>query len=153
MNERMSKEDRKDQLSHIMLSRHAKAQSQADFTAASLAAESGISTVWFYALGGKQFRRLRAKLPGPIPTDETLIAKLRKEVAQLHAQFKELKEKYEISIKEKLAQAIRHIEQLDKENRMLRETVTALQKSLNDSKLVVFTEVPNNSAVSFKDHI
>lgn len=153
MRGRMDKEDRRDQLSHIMLARYAEARSQADFTAASLACEAGISAVWFYILVGKQFTKLRAQLPGPISSDETLIAKLRKEIAELHAQLKKLKYKYEASIKEKLAEAIRHIELLDKENRMLRETVTALEKRLSNNKLVIFTTVDDSTIVPSSDHI
>jgi hypothetical protein len=153
MRERMGKEDRRDQLSHIMLARYTKSQSQADFTAASLASEAGISTVWFYALAGKQFMKLRAKLPGPIPSGETLVTRLRKEIAGLRTQLKDLKAKYESSIKEKLAEAIRHIELLDKENRMLRENVTALEKRLSDSKLVIFIEAHKDTIVPSKNQI
>jgi hypothetical protein len=102
MRGRMGKAKRRDQLSHLMLTRHAKARSQADFTAASLACEAGVSTVWFYALVGKQFRELRAKLTGPIPSGETLVAKLRKEIGDLHIQLKDLKAKYRASIEENL---------------------------------------------------
>lgn len=72
MRARMGKEERKDQLSHILSTRYARARSQADFTAPSLACEAGVSTVWFYLSVGKQFRELRVQLPGPIPSDKTL---------------------------------------------------------------------------------
>lgn len=153
MTERMCKEDRRDHLSRIMLARYAEARSQADFTAASLAFEAGVSAVWFYTLVGKQFRKLRAQLTGPILPDETLIAKLRKEIAELHLQLKKLKEKYEVRIKERLAEAIRHIEQLDKENRMLRETVKVLENRLSEHKLVIFAPVDDSTGVPSNDQI
>lgn len=137
MRVRMGKEERRDQLLHLLSTRYARARSQADFTAASLACEVNISVVWFYKLVGKQFRKLRGQLPGPVPSDETLIASLRKEIAELRARMRKLKDKYELSIKEKLAGAIRHIELLDKENRMLRETVAVLEKRLAENKLVI----------------
>jgi hypothetical protein len=149
MRERMSKADRRDQLSQVMLTRYGKAQSQADFTAASLAQEAGVSEVWFYVLVGKQFRKLKSNLPGPVTSSETLVAKLRKEVAELRNQLRELKAKYEVSIKEKLAEAIRLIELLDKENRILREKVAALEKRLIDDKLVIYPEAQNNDAVPY----
>lgn len=153
MRRRMGKEDRRDQLTHIMLTRHAEARSQADFTAETLACEGGVSAVWFYSLVGKQFRKLRAQLPGPIPSDETLITKLRKEIVELRTQFRKLKDKYEVSLKEKLAKAIRHIELLDKENRMLREKVTVLEKRLRDFNLVVVTSADDSTAVPSNDQI
>ena len=152
MRRRMSKEDRRNQLMHIMRTRHAEAQSQADFIAETLAGEGGVSAVWFYSLVGKQFRKLRAELLGSIPSDETLIAKLRKEIAELHAQLRKLKDKYEVSIKEKLAKAIRHIELLDKENRMLREQVADLEKRLSNYNLVV-ASVEYNTVVPSNDPI
>jgi regulator of replication initiation timing len=93
--------------------------------------------VWFYKLVGDQFIKLRAGLPGPITSGGTLVTKLRKEVADLRAQLRDLRAKYEASIKEKLAAAIRHIEFLDEENRMLREEVAHLRKRLNESKVVI----------------
>jgi hypothetical protein len=137
MKGRMSKEERREQLSQIMLTRYAEARSQGDFKAVSLASEAGVSPVRFYNLVGEQFRKLRAQLPGPILPVDSLINKLRQEVAELHAQVRELKRKYEASLREKFAEAIRHIELLDRENRMLRETVTALEKRLGEHTLVI----------------
>ena len=125
---RLSKADRKEQLSGLLRARHARAKSQKDFTAASLASEGGVSAVWFYELVGDQFIILRATLPGPITSDETLVAKLRKEIELLRIQLREFKARHEASIKEKLAGAISHIELLEKENRMLRERVAYLEK-------------------------
>jgi hypothetical protein len=149
----MDREDRKDYVSHIMLTKYEEARSQADFTAASIAFEAGVSTVWFYALVGKQFKKLRAQLPGPIVADETLISKLRKEIAELQEQIKKLKQKYELNIKDRLAEAIRHIELLDKENRMLRETVRVLEKRLNDEKLIIFPLTTDSTTVPSNDQI
>ena len=97
----MSREDRRDQLLRIMTMRYAEARSQAEFTASSLACEAGVSAVWFYALVGEQFRRLRSTLPGPTPPAETLLATLKTEVLELRGLLKELKAKYERTIKEK----------------------------------------------------
>lgn len=137
MSARSGKTDTKGHLSIILRRRFARARSQKDFTAGSLASEGGVSAVWFYKLVGDQFLKLRARLPGPITSSDALVVKLRKEVARLRAQLRDLKAKYESSIKEKLAAAIRHIESLDEENRMLREEVAYLQKRLNESRVVI----------------
>lgn len=130
MSERLGKAERKDRLTSLLRDRHARAKDQKDFTAASLASEAGVSPVWFYKLVGDRFIELRATLPGPIISGETLVAKLRKEVRRLRSRVRELKAKYEASIKEKLAGAISHIELLETENRMLRERVAYLEKCL-----------------------
>lgn len=132
MSERMRKDDRREHLLHIMQTRYERAQSPSDFTAASLAYEAGVSVVWFYTLVGKQFKKLRASLPGGIPSEETIVTKLRKEITILSSQLKDLKAKYEASIKEKFAEAINHIELLDGENRMLREKVAILERRLSE---------------------
>lgn len=146
MSAQSGKEDTKDHLSSILQRRFAQAQSQKDYTAASLASEGGVSAVWFYHLVGDQFIKLRARLPGPITSSDTLVTKLRKEVARLRAQLRDLKARYESSIKEKLAAAIRHIELLDEENRMLREEVAHLRKRLNESKVVITPDSQDSAA-------
>lgn len=151
MSEAFIKEDRRDQLMHVVQVRYAKAQSQADFTAVSLAYEGGVSRAWFYELVGTQFKKLRETLPGPIPSRDSLVVKLRKEVARLRNKLRELKHQYEVSIKEKLAEAIHHIELLDKENRMLRERVANLEKRLSDSKIVISPHIKNAKSIPAKD--
>lgn len=148
MRERLPKEERRDQLLNFLITKYADAQSQAEFTAASLACEAGISTVWFYNLVGGQFKKLRSRLPGHVPPSETLVVRLRREVAELSAKLKDLKAKYETSIKEKLREAIRHIELLDKENRMLRERLAVFEKRFSDDKLVIHTGAQDESATS-----
>jgi hypothetical protein len=134
---RLTRADRVDQLLLILQDRYSEAQSQGDFTARSLSREAGVSVVWFYALVGRQFKVLRSNLKGPILSDESLVNKLRREVERLRNKSKELKAKYEASLKEKLFEAIRHIELLDGENRLLRERVARLEKRLDDCKLIV----------------
>jgi hypothetical protein len=136
----MDREERRDQLFRLLRRRYGEAHSQADFTAASLACEAGVSAVWLYALVGEQFRRLRAQLPGPITSAESPVSRLRREIAELQGKLKELNAKYEFRIQENIAGAIRHIELLDGENRMLRERVAALEKQLADGKLVITIE-------------
>lgn len=146
MRERLPKEERRDQLLNLLILRYADAQSQSEFTAASLACEAGVSTVWFYYLVGGQFKKLRSRLPGRIPPSETLVARLKMEVAELSAKLKSLKAQYETSMKEKLGEAIRHIELLDNENRMLRERLAVLEKRFSSDKIVIYTGSQDGSA-------
>lgn len=141
MSEALIKGGRRDQLLSVVLSRYATAQSQADFTAVSLAYEGGVSRAWFFELVGEQFIKLRETLPGPISSKEPLVIKLREEVAMLRIKLRELKHRYEVSIKEKFAEAIRHIELLDEENRMLRQRVADLEKRLSDHKVVILSDI------------
>src|SRR5947209_15986640 len=134
---RMSREDRTAQVLKVVRGKYSEAKSQSDFTAGALAAASGISIVWFYLLAGKEFRRLRSSLPGPIAPEETVLRKFRLRVKCLEGEIKELKARYKASLTEKFAEAIRHIELLDKENRQLRERVTQLEKRLNEASITL----------------
>jgi hypothetical protein len=141
---RMSRADRTDLALRVLQDKYAKAASQSDFTAKILAAANGISVVWFYILVGKEYRRLRGELPGRIPPEKTLVGKLRERVESLEAELKELKARYRASLTDKIAKAIRHIELLDKENRVLRERVAQLEKCLNDASITIPIPPPSN---------
>lgn len=141
MRGRMSKADRIDHLLLVIQSRYSKAQSPSEFTAPSLAREAGVSTVWFYALVGREFKALRSNLSGPARSGESLMAKLRSEVERLRKKTEELKATYEASLRGKLAGAIGHIEALDSENRMLREKVALLEKRLEESEVILIPEI------------
>lgn len=141
---RMSRADRTDLALRVMQDKYAGAATQSDFTAEILAPAAGISVVWFYILVGKEYRRLRGELPGRIPPEKTLVGTLRKRVKSLEAELKELKARYKASLKDKIAEAIRHIELLDKENRVLRERVTQLEKCLNEASITIPIHPPSN---------
>ena len=149
----MDREERRDQLFRLLRRRYAEARSQGDFTAASLAREAGVSAVWFYALVGDQFRRLRVQLPGSITSAESLVARLRRKIAELQGKVKELNAKYELRIQENIAGAIRHIELLDDEIRVLRERVAALEKRLADGRLVITVDGSDGITGPHRDHV
>jgi hypothetical protein len=86
--------------------------------------------VWFYELVGEEYRKMRASLPGAPAVNDDSVISLRREIVCLRAQLRGLKAKYEEKLKAKLAKAIRQIELLDSENRMLREKVALLESRL-----------------------
>jgi len=133
---RMTKEDRRDQLLAIIQAKFRIAHTRDDFKADAIAEEAGVSVVWLYELVGEEYIRLRDKLPGG-PSREGLVAGLRREIRELRRKLRELKEGYKTSLRQKLDEAIRHIELLDGENRMLRERVADLEKRLNEGKIVI----------------
>jgi hypothetical protein len=102
----------------------------AEFRAQPLARESGISVVWFNTLVGDEYKRLRASLPGAPAVNNDSVISLRHEIGRLRDELRRLKTKYEEQLRAKLARAIRHIELLDSENRMLREKVAHLESRL-----------------------
>lgn len=126
----MRRSERRAQLLRLLRLRRERAGCAAEFRASRLAREMGISVVWFYALVGEEFKRLRSELPGGPDRDEDSVVGLRREVEQLSSQLRGLKAKYADRLRAKLAGAVRHIELLDRENRMLREKVAHLEHRL-----------------------
>lgn len=129
---RMSTTKRRTQLLGIMEAHHARAGTRADFSADAIAAEAGVSRVRFYVLVGQEFQQLRGRLPGGRRPGRGVIASLRRELKAAREQIKELRRRYESALKEKFAEAVRHIELLDEENRTLREQVAILERRLNE---------------------
>ncbi|TMC87117.1 MAG: hypothetical protein E6J22_17980 [Chloroflexi bacterium] len=137
MSQRMSATERRAQLLTIMQEMHAKAQSQADFTAAKIAQAAGISTVMLYRLVRPEFQTLRSELPGPQrPTDEVM-RQLRLENAGLRRQLREAREKLRTTAVEELDEAIRLMERLEEENRRLRGEVKLLRRRLEEGNHMV----------------
>jgi hypothetical protein len=132
----MTKDDRRDQLMVIMQAKFSCAATRDDFTPEVIVGEADVSVVWFYKLVGREFIRLRDKLPGG-PTREGVVAKLRREIKELRRKVKELKEGYQVSMHRKLNEAIRHIEFLDAENRMLREELALLSERVTKGTVII----------------
>ncbi len=126
----MRRSERRDQLLRMLKLRWERAGCAAEFRAQPLSRELGISVVWFYALVGEEYRRLRASLPGAPAVNDDSVISLRREVKRLRDELRKLKAKYEEKLRATLAKAIRHIELLDSENRMLREKVALLESRL-----------------------
>ncbi len=143
MTQRMSAIERRAQLLTIMQEMQAKAQSQADFTAAKIAQAAGISTVMLYRLVRPEFQTLRSELPGSQrPTDEVM-RKLRLDNADLRRQLREAREKLRTTAVEELDEAIRLMERLEEENLQLRGEVKLLRRRLEEGNHTV-VHAPTN---------
>jgi hypothetical protein len=127
---RLRRAERRDHLLHMLNLRWESAGCAAEFRAHLLARELGVSVVWFYALVGEEYKKMRASLPGALAVNDDSVTSLRREVERLRVELRGLKSKYEEKLRAKLAKAITHIELLDSENRILREKVADLERSL-----------------------
>jgi regulator of replication initiation timing len=139
----MSSDKRREQLLLIMGVMFRKARTQADFTAQKIVGEAGVSAVLFYRLVGERFKELRSQLEGPRRPEGTVIAKLKGQVRELRRQVRELKARLKGAALAEIAEAIRVIEGLDEENRMLRSEVKMLRRRLTEGDVVI---IPTESA-------
>jgi Na+/phosphate symporter len=137
MTQRMSSSERRRSVLKIMREMHKTAKNQDDFTPKKVAQKAGISVVWLYHLVGKEFRKLRAQLEGPRRPKETVISRLKAQVRALRKEVRALKAKLKAAALEEIAEAIRMIELLDAENRMLRDEVKMLRQRLAESETIL----------------
>lgn len=137
MKDRMSSDKRREQLLQVMETMFEKAPTQADFTAQKIAGEAGVSTVLFYRMVGERFKELRSQLDGPRRPEGTAIGKLKGTVKDLRRQVRELKTRLKGAALAEIAEAIRLIEGLDEENRMLRSEVRMLRRRLKEGGVVI----------------
>src|SRR6266704_6243739 len=146
MSQRMSATERRSQLLTIMQEMHAKAQSQADFTAAKIAQTAGISTVMLYRLVRPEFQTLRSELPGSQRPADEMMRTLRLENADLRRQLREAREKLRSTAVEELDEAIRLMERLEEENLQLRSEIRLLRKRLQEGGQMILHAPSHDSA-------
>lgn len=135
MGERMSREDRRDQLINIMQSKYQDAKTTADFKAEDIASAAKISVVWVYKLVGTEYANLREGIPGSSPK-KNQVSELKRKNRELLRQINEMNERRRESFGAMLEEAISQIELLDSENRMLREDNHKLRTRLTQSSLI-----------------
>jgi regulator of replication initiation timing len=136
MTQRMSLVERRRSVLKIMREMHKTAKNQDEFTPKKAAQNAGISVVWLYHLVGKEFRKLRSQLEGPRRPIETVISRLKAQIKALKKEVRELKAKLKAVAVEQIAEAIRMIELLDSENRMLRAEIKMLRQRLDESDVI-----------------
>lgn len=153
MRQRMTSEERREQLLKVMREMFGKARSQRDFTARKVAGASGVSVVLFYRLVGSEFKELRSQLEGPRRPAGTVISKLKGQVKELRKQVRELKAKLKAAAVGEVAEAIKFIERLDEENRMLRSEVKMLRRRMAESEVVIVLPSPTDYRIKRKGYI
>lgn len=142
MTQRLSAQERKHQLLDLLHSVFAEAQTQRDFTAAQLARQAGISGVLFYRLVGHEYQALKCQLPGSRQAPETELSILRKEVVQLREELQEARTQVRQQAASDYHEAIRLIEQLERENLALRGEVQLLQQRLMEGGHIYVLPTP-----------
>ena len=131
--QRRTAEEGKDHLLSVMREIHTHVASQSEFTAQRVADAAGISTVWLYHIAGKEFRALRAELPGSRKTRDEEVATLRQENAQLRSQLKEAQDQARLASSDALKKAMVMLEQWEQENLELRGHIRVLTRRLEQA--------------------
>lgn len=153
MQKRMTSEKRRGQLLKVMREMFERASSQSDFTARKIAVAAGVSVVLFYRLVGGEFKELRSQLEGPRRPVQTVISKLKERIRELWREVRELKTRLKATALGEVAEAIKFIERLDEENRMLRSEVKMLRRRLAESEVIIVLPPPAEYRIKRKGFI
>jgi chromosome segregation ATPase len=153
MQQRMTSEKRREQLLRVMREMFERAKSQSDFTAGKIVGAAGVSVVLFYRLVGGEFKELRSQLEGPRRPVQTVISKLKGQIRELRREVRELKARLKAAALGEVAEAIKFIERLDEENRMLRSEVKMLRRRMAESEVVIVLPPPSDYRIKRKDFI
>lgn len=153
MRQRMTSEKRREQLLKVMREMFERAGSQSDFTARKVADAAGVSVVLFYRLVGAEFKELRSQLEGPRRPVQTVISKLKGRIRELRREVRELRARLKAAALGEVAEAIKFIERLDEENRMLRSEVKMLRRRMAESEVVIVLPPPTDYRIKRKGYI
>jgi len=146
MKERMSAEERREQLLQMMKELHQQVESQVNFTAEKVAEIAGISTVLLYRYVGSEFKALRNQLPGSHRSADEALRELRHENDDLRRQLRGAQEKLRTTAVEELDEAILLIERMEEENLQLRGENKLLRKRLEEGGRVIVPISPLNAS-------
>jgi FtsZ-binding cell division protein ZapB len=146
MKERMTAEQRREQLLKVMQGLHHQAENQAEFTAEKVADTAGISTVLLYRYVGAEFKALRNQLPGSHRSADETLRELRRENDDLRLQLRDAQEKLRTTAVEELDEAVLLIERLEEENLQLRGENRLLRKRLEEGGRVIVPISPPNAS-------
>ncbi len=147
MKQRLSAEERREQLLQMTQELYQQAKCQTDFTAEKVAGIAEISTVLLYWYVGPEFKALRNQLPGSHRSADETLRELHRENDDLRRQLRDAQEKLRTTAVEELDEAILLIERLEEENLQLRGENKLLRKRLEEGGRVI-VQPPSNRTSS-----
>jgi peptidoglycan hydrolase CwlO-like protein len=132
-----SSNERKAQLLTIMRAHRERAMCASEFSRTAIAHEAGVTPQYLSMLIGPEFRAVAQGLPGVRRTAETTLRdahevnkRLRRELEQVRQQLNDL-------TRQSIDEALRLIDQLDEDNRLLRGRVRVLEQRLRQREIAI----------------
>jgi small-conductance mechanosensitive channel len=129
--------ERKAQLLTIMRAHRERATCTSEFTRIAIAHEAGVTPQYLSMLIGPEFQAAAQGLPGARRTAETTLRealadnkRLRRELGQVRQQLNDL-------TRQSIDEALRLIDQLDEDNRLLRGRVRVLEQRLRQREIAI----------------
>ena len=129
--------ERKAQLLTIMRAHRERATCMSEFSRAAVAQEAGVTPQYLSMLIGPEFHATAQGLAGVRRTAETSLRQSLEENKRLRRELEHVRQQFNNLTRQSIDEALRLIDQLDEDNRLLRGRVRVLEQRLRQREIAI----------------
>ena len=129
--------ERKAQLLTIMRAHRERATCMSEFSRTAIAHEAGVTPQYLSMLIGPEFHAAAQGLPGARRTAETTLRDALEDNKRLRRELEQVRQQLNDLTRQSIDEALRLIDQLDEDNRLLRGRVRVLEQRLRQREIAV----------------
>jgi hypothetical protein len=133
----ISSNERKAQLLTIMRAHRDRASCMGEFSRTAIAQEAGVTPQYLSMLIGPEFRAAAQGLPGVPRTAGTALRQALQDNKRLRRELAHIRRQLDDLTRHSIDEALRLIDQLDEDNRLLRGRVRVLEQRLHQREVVI----------------
>jgi len=133
----ISSNERKAQLLTIMRAHRERASCLGEFSRTAIAQEAGVTPQYLSMLIGPEFRAAAQGLPGVPRTADTALRQALQDNKRLRRELVHIRRQLDDLTRHSIDEALRLIDQLDEDNRLLRGRVRVLEQRLHQREVVI----------------
>ncbi len=133
----MGSNERKAQLLTIMHTHRDRATSMTEFSRTAIAQESGVTPQYLCMRIGPEFHAAAQGLPGVRRTAETSLRQALEDNKRLRRELEHVRKQLNDLTRQSIDEALRLIDQLDEDNRLLRGRVRVLEQRLRQRVIAI----------------
>jgi len=129
--------ERKAQLLTIMRAHRERATCTSEFSRIAIAHEAGVTPQYLSMLIGPEFHAAAQGLPGVRRTAETTLRQALQDNKRLRRELEQVRQQLNDLTRQSIDEALRLIDQLDEDNRLLRGRVRVLEQRLRQREIAI----------------
>jgi hypothetical protein len=133
----MGSNERKVQLLAVMRTHRERATCMSEFSRTAIAQEAGVTPQYLSMLIGPEFRAAAQGLPGVPRTADTALREALDDNKRLRRELERARQQFNDLTRKSIDEALRLIDQLDDDNRLLRGRVRVLEQRLRQREIAV----------------
>jgi hypothetical protein len=134
--------ERKAQLLTIMRAHRDRATSMREFSRTAIAKEAGVTPQYLSMLIGTEFRAAAQGLPGARRTVDLTLRQALEDNKRLRQELDHVRQQLSDITRQSIDEALRLIDQLDEDNRLLRGRVRVLEQRLRQREIAITASGP-----------